>query len=287
MPQIHPTAVIDGDVTLADDVVVGPYCILDGVTGSIRIGQGTRLFANVHLTGPLQLGERNVVYGFACLGYAAQDLKWDPARPGAGVVIGNDNTFREYATVHRATSDEQPTLIGSNNYFMAMTHAGHDVRVDSYCTLANAAMLGGFVQVADRVIIGGLTGVHQFSRIGRGCMLGACMSLMQDLPPYFMLTGPNVSGGINLVGLRRAGVPSSAISDIRWVFSSLYRRGLSMSSALDVLRTRTESETVREYITFIEQSKRGICQGHGRRARSAVASVIEPVVYRPVEIPAA
>lgn len=268
LPTIHHTAIVDGDVHLADDVVIGPHCVLDGVTGPITVSAGSRLISSVHLTGPLSVGERNTIYPFACIGFAPQDLKWDPARPGAGVIIGDENTFRESATVHRGTSDEMPTTIGRNNYFMGLTHAGHDSRVGDGCILSQGAMLGGFVTLDDRVTIGGATGVHQFCRVGRGCMLAGGIALVQDLPPHFMLTGTNVAGGPNLIGLRRSRTPSAVIEEIRWVFRTLYRRGLSMKSALSELRERASSETINEYVQFIEQSRRGICQGSGRTARA-------------------
>jgi UDP-N-acetylglucosamine acyltransferase len=268
MPTTHRTAVIDGDVSLADDVVIGPHCVLDGTAGPISIGAGSRLISSVNLAGPLIIGERNTFYPFACLGFAPQDLKWDPMRPGAGVVVGNGNTFRESCTVHRATSDDRPTVIAEDNYFMATSHVGHDVSISSHCIFAQGAMLGGFVDVADRVNVGGATGVHQYCRIGRGCMLSGGVALMQDLPPFFMLTGLNLAGGLNLIGLRRSHTPPAVIDEIRWVYRTLYRSGLSMKSAITMLRDHVPSPTIDEYIHFIEQSKRGICQGRPRIVRS-------------------
>ncbi len=270
MPTVHPTAVIDGDVSLADTVAIGPYCVLDGTTGPISIGSGTRLLSTVHLTGPLTVGLRNTIYPNACLGFPAQDLKWDPARPGAGVVIGNDNTFREGVTVHRATSDETPTTIGSDNFLMGIAHIGHDARVGDNNIIGQAAMLGGFVEVADRVNIGGAAGVHQNCRVGRGCMLGGNQVLLQDLPPFFMLTGSNVAGSLNLIGLRRSHTPPAVIEEIRWVFRTLYRRGLSMKSARSALRDHEPTPTIDEYIDFIDRSRRGICQGRSKSIRAAI-----------------
>jgi UDP-N-acetylglucosamine acyltransferase len=275
--MIHPTAVIEGDVTLADDVFIGPYCVLDGVTGPITIGHGCRLVSCVNLCGPLVIGERNTLYPYTCLGFSPQDLKWDPSRPGAGVVIGDNNTFRESSSVNRATSDERPTVIGNDNYLMANSHVGHDSRVENHCILAQGAMLGGFVHLSDQVNVGGTTGVHQHCRVGRGAMLSGGMGLTQDLPPFFLLTGVNLAGGVNLIGLRRAGTPSSVIDEIRWVYRTLYRTGLSMKSALAALRDHAPSPTIDEYILFIEQSKRGICQGRTRAVRSTLERTAKPM----------
>jgi UDP-N-acetylglucosamine acyltransferase len=266
MPQVHPTAILDGDVTLAEDVSVGPHCVVDGAAGPITIGAGTRLIGSAYLTGPLTIGEHNTIYPFVTLGYPPQDLKWDPNRPGAGVVIGDRNTFRESVTIHRATSDETPTHIGNDNYLMACSHAGHDCSIANSCIIANAVLLAGFVSVADRVIIGGATSVHQFVRIGRGSMLTGSSGLAQDLPPFFMLTGFRVAGGINLVGLRRSKTPPDVIEDVRWTYRTLYRRSLSYKSALEVLRERADRPMIREYIDFLENSKRGICPGYAKHA---------------------
>lgn len=260
---------MEGDVSLGENVVIGPYCVLDGTAGPISIGAGTRLIASVHLCGPLSIGEGNTIYPQANLGFSPQDLKWDPAKPGAGLALGDGNTFRECATVHRATSEEFPTVIGDRNYFMAGSHAGHDTRVGNDCVLANAALLGGFVVVDDRVTIGGGTGVHQFCHIGRGTMLSGGVALMQDLPPFFMLTGINFAGSINLIGLRRSGASAEMIGDVRWAFRTLYRSGLSMKSALGALHDRVQSPMINEYIAFIEQSKRGICPGRASSLRGS------------------
>lgn len=255
---------------LADDVGVGPYCILDGTMGPIRVGAGTRLMANVHITGPMELGKRNTVYPFVCLGFAPQDLKWDPARAGAGVRIGDGNTFREHVTIHRATSDDSPTVIGDNNYFMACSHVGHDCVIASNCIFANSTLLGGFVRIDERVITGGNATVHQFCRVGRGAMLSGSAGMSQDLPPFFMLTALNLAGSINVVGLRRMEVFPRKIDTVRWVYKTLYRRGLSTQSALAALQERYEREKlpiIEEYIEFIGTSRRGICPGVARPAR--------------------
>lgn len=272
MATVHPTAIIQGDVQLGDDVSIGPHCVLDGATGPISIGAGTRLLGNVYLTGPLSLGERNTVYPFACVGFSPQDLKWDPAKPGAGVVVGDGNTFREHVTIHRATSDDAPTTVGNDNYFMASSHAGHDCRIASNCIFANGTLLAGFVRVDDRVIIGGNTTVHQFCRVGRGAMLSGSAGLGQDLPPFFMLTGFKVAGSINLVGLRRSSASPEVIDDVRWVYKTLYRRGLSTKSVVAELQARYERDgrpIIAEYIEFITTSRRGICPGTGKAAYGA------------------
>lgn len=265
---IDPTAVVRGDVEMAEDIAVGPGCVLDGTLGPITIGSGTRLIGGVYLHGPLVLGARNTIYPNACIGFAPQSLDFDPATAGRGVVIGDGNTFREGATVHRAKTAEGPTVIGDRNYFMVNSHAGHDARVADHCTFANGALLGGHVEVGERVVIGGNTCVHQFCRIGRGAMLSGGVALPRDLPPFFMLTGVNIAGSINTVGMRRQGLTSDQTGDIRWVYKTLYRRGLPPSAALEALRERAGRPLVAECIEFIESSRRGLCAGGGQPKRN-------------------
>jgi UDP-N-acetylglucosamine acyltransferase len=264
MPTVHPTATIDGDVRLADDVVIGPLCVL---AGSIEIGPGTRVLGHSFLQGPLRLGGRNTVYPFACLGFSPQDLKWDPNEPGAGLVIGDGNVFREGVSIHRATSRERPTTIGDRNYFMANSHAGHDCRVGSRCTFANAAAIGGHVEIADGVTLGGVATVHQFCRVGRGAMFSGLAGVSLDVLPHFMVTGINLTGSINLVGLRRGGASRADIDTVRWVYRTICRRGMSVKHALDALRERAGDPLVAEYVAFIESSKRGICTARGQSVR--------------------
>lgn len=265
MPEIHPTAIIEGDVDLADDVVIGPHCVLKG---PITLASGNRLIGGVWLTGPLTMGESNICYPGACLGFAPQDYKWDPRKAGAGVIIGSANIFREGVTIHRATSDETPTTIGNSNFWMANSHAGHDCQIASHCVFTNTTLLAGHVRVDERVVTGGHSGVHQFCRVGRGVMLAGGAITTRDVLPFFMLTGHNVAGSLNVVGLRRSGMPADEIEDVRWVYKTLYRRGLSFKAAREALKDRAERPLVREYLEFIDTSNRGICAGTSDRRRN-------------------
>jgi UDP-N-acetylglucosamine acyltransferase len=264
MPQIHPTAIVEGDVELAEDVGVGPYCV---IRGRVSIGAGTQLLGNVYLQGPLVLGARNRVFPFAALGFAPQHLGWDPDRPGAGLEIGDENTIRESVTISRAASEETPTRVGHRNYWMANSHAGHDCEVGSECVIANGVLLAGSVQLGDRVVIGGNTAIHQFCRVGRGALLSGTMGLNKDLPPFFTLTGGNIAGSINVIGMRRSGMPSDQIDDVKWVYKTLYRRGLSLPRALEQLAERADRPMVAEYIAFLNGSKRGLCPARGEARR--------------------
>ncbi len=261
---VHPTAILDGEIDLGDDVEIGPHCVL---AGRVTIGPGTRLIGHVYLNGPLEIGSNNVIYPFSCLGYAPQHPKYDPKQPGHGLMIGSGNTIREHVTIHRAFTDEGPTTIGDNNLFMAASHAGHDCRIANDCVIANNTLLAGHVVVEDAVNVGGAAMVHQFCRLGRGAMIAGGMGTGGDVPPFFMVTGINICGSVNLVGVRRSGLSSDDIEDVRWVYRTLYREGRTTKSALEVLRQRCDRPLIAEYVRFIESSQRGICPGRGRTLR--------------------
>lgn len=271
MPQVHPTAVIEGPVELAQGVEVGPLAVLRARPESpIRVGESTKLLGRCWLEGPLDLGPRNVVYPEAALGMAPQDRKWNLDEPGAGLRVGEGNIFREGVTIHRATSRERPTIIGDHNYFMAHSHAGHDALIGNHCTFANSTLFGGHVQIGDNVVTGGNTAVHQFCRIGRLCMLTGGASLSADLPPFFMLTATNVAGTLNLVGMRRAGWSREEIDDVRWAQRALYASGRPIRDAGEILAERAGRPRVREIIDFIVSAKRPVCDGRGNAMRRTV-----------------
>ncbi len=263
MPRIHPTAVIEGDVKLAPGAVVGPWCVLHGTLGPIAVGAGTLLRANVHLTGPLTIGENNDIYPFAAIGGAPQDLGFSPDTPGAGLIVGDGNVFRESVTIHRPKTKD-PGRIGNRNYFMAASHAGHDCIIGNNNVFGNATQIGGHVEIADKVITGGVSAIHQFVRIGRGAFVSGIAGPTLDLCPWFVITGVNYVGSINVVGLRRSGATGATIDTVRWVYKTLCRSGLLPKNALALLRSRQGDPVVDEYIQFVESSKRGIVTARGR-----------------------
>lgn len=271
MPRIHPSATIVGEAILADDVEIGPNCAL---FGPVTLGAGTKLIANACLHGPLVMGERNIVYPGASIGFAPQDVAFDRDSAGAGCVIGSGNVFRECVTIHRGKTD-QPTRIGDDNYWMACSHAGHDAIVGSRNIFANSTLLGGHVELGDRIITGGNTSVHQFVRIGRGVFMTGNVATSLDVPPFFMVTGTNLAGSLNLVGMRRSGMQRDQIDAVRWVYRTLMRSGLAPRAAVERLRERAGEAIVDEYIRFVEQAKRPIIHGRGRAVRGTVATTAD------------
>ena len=256
---------MDPQAQLADDVEVGPCCIIQG---KVTVGKGTRLHSQVNLQGPLTLGEHNTIYPGVCIGFAPQHRAFDHDEDGAGTVIGDRNVFREMVTIHRAYLDK-PTTIGSDNYFMAQSHVGHDCVVGSHCTLANGGILGGHAIFNDHAILGGHACVHQFCRVGRMAMVGGTGGVTQDLPPYCVAYDLRVVGALNLVGLRRAGLREH-VQPLKRAFDLLYRSGHSNPEAIKHIEAELgDNPLCMEFADFVRTSTRGITSYQPHRDQRA------------------
>lgn len=253
--MIHPTAIVHPKAQIADDCEIGPYCVIGE---HVSLGAGCRLHSHVVIDGYTTLGARNEIFPFASIGLKTQDLKW---RGGlTRTEIGDENTFREYVTVHSATGEGEVTRIGSRNHILAYCHIAHNVTLGNHVIMSNVATLAGHVVVEDHAVIGGLAAVHQFCRIGRMAMIGGCSKVVQDVPPFMMADGnPAVTRTINKVGLERNGVSAEAQAALKQCFKLLFRDGLTIPNAL----ARIEQEVpplpeVRHLIEFVRASERGI-----------------------------
>ncbi len=269
MPDIHATAIIDPaiELDLADDVVIGPYCILHGPS-QITIGAGTRLLANVQLQGPITIGQGNTIYPFASLGFAPQDYGYDASIPGAGLVVGDGNVIREGVTLQRATGDN-PTRVGDHNYLMAYSHVAHDARVDNHVTLVNNAMVAGHAHIMDRAIMSGGSGIQQFTRIGRFAILSGNVGVAQDLPPFMMAVRMKSVDTLNVVGLRRAGLREH-IKPLTRAFDWLYHSGLSNTGFVAKVEAELGDDALcMELADFVRHTKRGITPCRGREEWTA------------------
>jgi UDP-N-acetylglucosamine acyltransferase len=254
IPRIHATAVIAPEAELADDVQVGPYVVIEG---RVQIGSGCILRPHVYLCGPLRMGRGNVVFSGAVLGERPQHLQYrdEPT----SLEIGDENIFREHVTIHRGTTHTGKTQIGSRNFFMAGSHIAHDCRIGNGCILANGALVGGHCVIDDGVYLSGNCAIHQFVRMGRLSLLSGCSATTKDIPPFIMQQGINCVVGINLVGMRRAGMTHAQINAVRHAFHVLYRQGQTVTTALDQLDHELGGiDAIMEMITFIRQSARGI-----------------------------
>lgn len=263
--RVHPTAVLGPGADLAENVEVGPYVVIEG---DVRVGPGCVLRAGVHLIGPLVMGAGNSVFSHAVLGEQPQHVKYqgEPTR----LEIGDHNIFREHVTVHRGTTHSWVTRIGSHNFLMANSHVAHDCVVGDHCILANGALLGGHCTLEDGVYLSGNCAVHQFVRIGRLALLSGVSATTKDIPPFVIQQYINCVVGVNVVGMRRAGIPSAHIDAVRRAFHILYREGRLVPDAL--ARIDAELGTVAEVAelaAFVRASSRGINLGFGRGAAAA------------------
>jgi len=259
MAGVHPTALVDARAELGADVEVGPYAI---VGPQVRIGACTSIGAYTIVSGRTTIGRDNRVFPHAALGGVPQDKKY--AGEDTELVIGDGNTIREFCTFNTGTvQGGGVTRIGSDNWIMAYAHVAHDCRVGDHCVIANAVTLAGHVEIGDWVILGGLTGAHQFVRIGSHAMAGGGTILLQDLPPFVICNGnPAVAHGLNGEGLKRRGFAAEAIAALRRAYKVLYREGLTAAEACArIAQMADESASAAELNTlaeFVRTSTRGI-----------------------------
>ncbi len=253
--EIHSSAVIHPDAVVGTDCFVGPYCV---VGSQVKLGARCRLHSHVVIDGHTSLGSDNEVFPFACLGLKTQDLKWKGGL--TRVEIGDHNVFREYVTVHSATSDGGVTRVGSHNHFLAYVHLAHDIQVGNHVVMSNVATLAGHVTVGDHAVIGGLAAVHQFCRIGANAMIGGCSKVVQDVPPYMMADGnPAETRYINKVGLERNGFSPEIIKQLVSAFKILFKEGLTISNAVAKISQEFPSSPELDHLLqFIKTTERGI-----------------------------
>lgn len=255
MAEIHPTAIIDPDAELAEGVSVGPYCVIGK---QVSIGEGTRLISHVCIEGPTTIGSCCTIHPFACIGFISQDLKYKGGAPG--VIIGDNNTIREYVTINTATFDGDNTILGNRCHIMAYCHVAHDCTVGDEVIMANAATLAGHVTVEHQAIIGGLCGIHQFVHVGRLSIMGGCSKAVKDVPPFMTADGnPLEIRGINAIGLKRHGIDRENITTLKNAFKILYHQDFSVSQAVEKMKAELENTPELTHLyAFIERSERGL-----------------------------
>ena len=254
--MIDSRAIIDPAAKLAADVEVGPWSI---VGPDVEIGAGTVIGPHVVVKGPARIGANNRIFQFSSIGEDCQDKKYN-GEP-TELVIGDNNVFREGCTVHRGTiQDNNITVIGSNNLFMANAHVAHDCVVGDHNIMANNAAIAGHVHLGDHIILGGFTAVHQFCHIGSYSMCGAGSVVLKDIPAFVMSNGNSAKPhGINSEGLRRQGFSSVAIRQIKQAYKVIYRSGLKVNEALLKLREMAvDTPEIQLVIDSLEASDRGI-----------------------------
>jgi UDP-N-acetylglucosamine acyltransferase len=253
--MIHPTAIIHPDAKIGHGCEIGPYCVIGAGVG---LGDGCWLQSHVVVEGRSLIGPGNRFYSFASIGQRSQDLKY--AGEPTHLEIGEGNTFREYVTVNRGTAPGAKTVIGSRGSFLAYCHIAHDCVVGNDVIFSNNGTLAGHVEVGDHVVLGGLTAVHQFCRLGAHAMTGGCSKIVQDVPPYLIADGnPAEVRGINKVGLERKGFTEDDVRAVKECYRFLYRKNLNVAQAVEQIRNSVEdSPVVETFIRFVSTSPRGI-----------------------------
>ncbi len=261
--DIHPTAVVSRRATIGKGVKIGAFCTVDEF---VTLGDGCELLSHVSITGRTTIGQNNRFFPFCSIGAEPQDLKFhgEPSE----VVIGDNNTFREYATVHRGTEGGgMLTRIGDNNLFQTYTHVAHDCQIGSDIVLACSAILAGHVEVHDGAIVGAMSAVHQFCRIGRNAMLGATCTVLKDMPPFTIGGGGyHMSlSGLNIVGLKRKGFANDDIRVLKDVYRMIFKgSGLLKERLAKVEDLNLNNAYVDELIAFVRGSERGVMM-HSRK----------------------
>src|SRR6478752_9942543 len=253
--QIHPTAIVDRGAELGAGTFVGPYCVIGA---DVLTGPDCWLQHHVTLCGPMKAGAKNKFYSYCSIGQQTQDLKYrgEPTY----LEIGDENTFREFVTVNRSTTSEGKTRIGNCGNYLAYSHIGHDCTVGDNVVFSNNGTLAGHVQIGDHAVMGGLTAVHQFCRIGRFAITGGCSKIVQDVPPFMIADGnPAEVRGINVIGLERNNFDPAGIKMIKEAFRLIYRSKFNTRQALEAMAKEIEPrEEVSLLLEFIEKSERGI-----------------------------
>ena len=254
--MIHERAIVSDRARLHEEVSIGPYSI---VGPDVEIGPGTRVESHVVLKGPCVIGRDNHIFQFASIGDDPQDKKYagEPTR----LVIGDRNTIREYCTINRGTvQDAGVTRVGNDNWIMAYVHIAHDCVIGDQTIFANNSTLAGHVHIGDWAILGGFTAVHQYCHIGAHTLTGIYTSVTKDIPAYVLASGrPAVPRGSNAEGLKRRGFSSNQISNLRDAYRVLYRQGLKLGEAAEILeeRARTQEE-VAALLDSVRSSSRGL-----------------------------
>lgn len=253
--KAHPAAIVSKKAQVADNVEIGPFAIVED---DVKIETGVRIYANAHILNGTSIGPDTQVHMGAVLGHLPQDLSFE-GKPSY-LKIGKKNVIREYVTIHRGTQEESSTIIGEENFFMALSHVGHNCNIGNKVIVSNGALLAGYITVEDGVFVSGNVVVHQYCRIGRLAMIGGFSGVNKDVPPYMMVRGPSSVWSVNLVGLRRAGFKRDVIKEIKEAYKLIYQSGFNTAQAIEKILAMKPSRETKHLVDFIKNSKRGICK---------------------------
>lgn len=253
LAHVHPLACVSPHAELGTGTEVGPFAIVED---GVKTGPHCRIAAHAVIKRGTHIGSGNELCEYAVLGGEPQHIA--PPEETGSLLIGDDNVFREHATVHRAMHAGQQTVIGNNNLLMVNAHVAHDCEVHNHVILANNVMLGGHVQVQDRAYLAGAVGVHQHCRIGRLAMVGGNARVTRDVPPFVMVDGEtSCLVGLNKVGLRRAGFSADEVIELKEAYRFIYRSGLTWAEMLEQLREQYSAGVAAAFVEFFSAGQRG------------------------------
>lgn len=255
--NIHNTAVVHPKAEISEDVEIGPYAVIGE---NVRIGGGSKVGPHAVIEGWTEIGSNCDIGPSVVIGTPPQDIHYKGQR--AFVKVGDNNVLREFATIHRASKEDGYTTVGNNNFIMAYSHIAHDCKLGNNIIIANYAGISGHVEIGDRTVISGLVGIHQFVRIGTMCMIGGMSRILRDIVPYVITEGHTATPrGLNAIGLRRNGIESQTRTEIKKAYKLLFRSELTTEQALERIKTEVkDTPEIREFVKFIEGSKRGIAR---------------------------
>jgi UDP-N-acetylglucosamine acyltransferase len=255
MNDIHPTAIVDPKAQIGENVKIGPFSIIGP---DVKIDDGCEIHSSVQIIGKTSIGKGCRIYKGANIGQDPQDLKY--ANEETSVEIGDNNIIREFVTIHRGTVESGITHLGDDNLLMAYVHIAHDCHLGSNIIIANVTQLAGHVEIHDKAIVGGLSAIHQFSKIGSYSMIGASTKIVKDVIPFALIDGnPARVPGPNLIGLRRNGFNAEQIRRIKEAYKILYYKDLHWNDSLTALREFVADDSnIQMIVDFIDNSDRGI-----------------------------
>ena len=253
--KIHKTSIIHKNSEIAKDVEIGPFCIVDEY---VKIGSGTKISPYVHILPHTEIGENNTIHQGSTIGGNPQDLKFDNEK--TSLIIGDNNIIREYCTINKGTDATGKTIIGSNCLLMAYVHVAHDCIVENNVILANGVQLGGHSEIHYHAIVGGVTPVHQFCKVGKHAFIGGGRVVLQDVPPYILANGePLQYSGLNSIGLRRRNFDLDTRNLIKKAYKILYLSNFNTSQAITKIKSELQkTNEIQSIINFIKKSDRGL-----------------------------
>lgn len=257
--MIHPTAIVDPKAEIGENVEIGPYSVIEK---GVSLGEGTKIGPHVVVREGTQIGKRCQIYQFSSIGEAPQAIAYrgEPTL----LQVGDHNIIREYVTLHRGSvKGGGKTVLGNENFIMAYSHIAHDCQIGNQVVMANGATLAGHILIEDYAIIGGLSAIHQFCRVGTHAFISGLTGVSLDIPPYMLSSGNRAKlFGLNSVGLKRANFSEETLKALKMVYRTIFRSGLTLGKAIKKVGEDDVSHIpeVQHLLQFIQHSKRGICR---------------------------